>query len=253
MIDLGRVPADAPTETETELTIDELAADSRIPSRTIRFYQQKGVLFAPVIKGRVAYYGARHKERLELIAQLQDRGLRIDAIRDLLARIDKGELDVGEWLGLEAQLKAKWADDSPRTVSESQLLEMFGGAKARPGLISDLVRTKTVARHGETFLVKSPALIAFAARLEQAGVDLEIAIGAHEILKKHLAKASRELVDHFFGKATEIDAREVLEVLRPLGLEAVRVVFAQEMEHVLRDALESGRGAKLPTRKPRKK
>jgi MerR HTH family regulatory protein len=51
---------------EAELTIDELAADSRIPSRTIRFYQQKGVLLPPVIKGRVAYYGPRHKERLEL-------------------------------------------------------------------------------------------------------------------------------------------------------------------------------------------
>jgi hypothetical protein len=102
-------------------------------------------------------------------------------------------------------------------------------------------------------LVKSPALVAFAARLEHAGVDLEVAIGAHEILRRHLAKASKELVDHFFGKASDIDAREVLEVLRPLGLEAVRVVFAQEMEHVLRDALESGRGAKLPTKKAKKK
>lgn len=239
--------------TEADLTIDELAADSRIPSRTIRFYQQKGVLLPPVIKGRVAYYGARHKERLELIAQLQDRGLRIDGIRDLLARIDKGELDVGEWLGLEAQLKAKWADDAPRTLTESELLETFGGKKSRPGLLADLVRTKTVQRHGETYLVKSPALLTFAARLEHAGVDLEIALGAHEILKKHLAKASRELVDHFFGRATDLDTREVLEVLRPLGLEAVRVVFAQEMERVLRDTLESGRGAKLPTRKPRKR
>lgn len=250
MLDLVRVPVEAPTE--EELTIDELAAASRIPSRTIRFYQQKGVLFAPVIKGRVAYYGPRHKERLELIAQLQDRGLRIDAIRDLLARIDKGELDVGEWLGLEAQLKARWADDAPRTVSEAELLEMFGGARARPGLISDAVRNKVVERHGETFLVKSPALVAFAARLEHAGIDLEVAIGAHEILKRHLAKAAKELVDHFFGKASDVDAREVLEVLRPLGLEAVRVVFAQEMEHVLRDALESGRGAKLPTKKTKK-
>ena len=39
-------------------------------------------------------------ERLKLIAQLQDRGLRIDAIRDLLASIDRGELDLAEWLGV---------------------------------------------------------------------------------------------------------------------------------------------------------
>ena len=40
-----------------QLTIDELAAQSRVPSRTIRYYQSKGVLPPPEIKGRVAYYG----------------------------------------------------------------------------------------------------------------------------------------------------------------------------------------------------
>ena len=80
-----------------EMTIDELAAQTRVPSRTIRFYQSKGVLPPPGIKGRVAYYGPSHIERLGLIAKLQDRGLRIDAIRALVARIDRGELDVGEW------------------------------------------------------------------------------------------------------------------------------------------------------------
>ena len=43
-----------------------------------------GALMPPEIRGRVAYYGPAHVERLKLIAQLQDRGLRIDAIRDLL-------------------------------------------------------------------------------------------------------------------------------------------------------------------------
>ena len=65
--------------TEETLTIDELAAASRVPSRTIRFYQSRGALMAPEIRGRVAFYGKPHIERLKLIAQLQDRGLRIDA------------------------------------------------------------------------------------------------------------------------------------------------------------------------------
>lgn len=239
-----------------EYTIDDLAAVSRVPSRTIRFYQQKGVLPAPVIKGRVAYYGDKHKERLELIAQLQDRGLRIDAIRELLGRIDKGELDVGEWLGLEAQLKAPWAEDAPRTMSEDEIAALFGskdGVRGRPGVISDLVRQKAITRQGTAFHVRSPALLAFAARLEQMGVDLEVAIAAHEILRRHLGKAARELVDHFFAKASDVDARELLAELRPLGLEAVRVVFAQEMESVLREALESGRGARLTTKKHKRK
>src|SRR5579864_6298655 len=85
-------------------TIDELAAAAKVPSRTIRFYQSRGALMPPEIRGRVAYYGGAHLERLKLIAQLQDRGLRIDAIRDLLTSIDRGEVDLAEWLGVEQQV-----------------------------------------------------------------------------------------------------------------------------------------------------
>src|SRR5580698_5270530 len=115
-----------------EHTIDDLSALTKVPSRTIRFYQAKGVLPRPELRGRVAFYGPSHVERLELIASLQDRGLRIDTIRELCARIDKGELDVNEWLGLDAQLQGPWASDKPRTVTEAELTEMVG--EARPGL-----------------------------------------------------------------------------------------------------------------------
>ena len=98
--------------------IDELAAASRVPSRTIRFYQSRGALMHPEIRGRVAYYGKQHVERLKLIAQLQDRGLRIDAIGDLMKRIDRGEVDLAEWLGVEEQVQAPWALDQARTVTE---------------------------------------------------------------------------------------------------------------------------------------
>src|SRR6185437_6527110 len=96
------------------------------------------------IKGRVAYYGEPHLERLQLIASLQDRGLRIEAIRELVARIDRGEVDIKEWLGLEAQLSQPWDDDQPRTVTEDELFELAG--RKRAGLLNDLVRGKLVER-----------------------------------------------------------------------------------------------------------
>src|SRR5258708_24418105 len=37
----------------TEYTIDELASTARVPSRTIRFYQSRGALMPPEIRGRV--------------------------------------------------------------------------------------------------------------------------------------------------------------------------------------------------------
>ena len=69
----------------TALTIDELAAQVGVPTRTIRFYQARGALMRPEIRGRVAYYGDAHVERIKLIAQLQDRGLRIDVDNPLAA------------------------------------------------------------------------------------------------------------------------------------------------------------------------
>jgi DNA-binding transcriptional MerR regulator len=248
-------PTPIPTPGPDEHTIDDLAALAKVPSRTIRFYQSKGVLPRPELRGRVAYYGPAHVERLKLIASLQDRGLRIDAIRELVARIDKGELDVNEWLGLDLELQTSWANEKPRTMTEAELVELFGEARASipPGAIAALVRSKLLERHGEVFLVRSPALLQVAARLSAAGVDLELAREAADILRKHLAKAAGEVVEHFFEHAregfgrgaTHEDIAAALQALRPVGLEAVRVIYAQEMDRVLRRMAESGRTAKL--------
>lgn len=242
-----------------QLTIDALSAQTSVPSRTIRFYQSKGVLPPPEKKGRVAFYGPEHVERLELIGQLQDRGLRIDAIRTLLSRIERGEVDLGEWLGLEAQLTASWAGDQPRTVSENELFELAGSK--RPGLIADLVRAKAVKRTGDVYLVRSPALLQVAMRLEAAGVDLESALSAEAILRKHLGRAAREVAMQFFTLAEkgrvqppeDGDWSRLLEELRPTAIEAVRLVFGQEMERVLREVVESGKTAKLPVRRRKRR
>jgi DNA-binding transcriptional MerR regulator len=230
-------------EGPTEHTIDELSALTRVPSRTIRFYQAKGVLPRPEVRGRVAYYGPPHVQRLSLIASLQDRGLRIDAIRELVARIDKGELDVNEWLGLDAELQGAWAPDQPRTMTEAEILEIVG--EPRPGLLSSLARARLVERHGDVYLVKSPALLGVAARLLAAGVDLDLSREAGDILRKHLGRAAADLAEHFFAHARDEDFKAALAALRPLGLEAVRVIFAQEMERVLRKKAERGDTVKL--------
>ncbi|HEY8091699.1 MAG TPA: MerR family transcriptional regulator [Polyangiaceae bacterium] len=237
-------------------TIDELAAAARVPSRTIRFYQSRGALMPPEIRGRVAYYGPPHVERLKLIAQLQDRGLRIDAIRDVLASIDRGELDLAEWLGVEQQVQAPWANDQPRTVTESELYELAG--TRRPGVIADLVRARLVERQSDVYLVRSPALLAIAMKLEAAGIDLETASAASGLVRKHLSRLSEDVVDLFMKRAGDgaiapRDLGTVFETLRPLGTEAVRVIFGRAMEKQLRKLYESGAMAKLPGKARRTK
>jgi DNA-binding transcriptional MerR regulator len=237
------------TSNEGELTIDELATRTRVPSRTIRFYQSKGALMPPVIRGRVAIYGDAHVERLALIAQLQDRGLRMDAIRDLCSSIDRGEVDLAEWLGVEQQMQASWANDRPRTVTTEEVYELCGAR--RPGLLADLVRARILEPKGDVYLLASPALLAVAMKLEGAGIDLETSTGAATLLRKHMARAAADLVEFFVDRAGQgaIDAKDaggLFEALRPTGQEAVRVVFGREMEKALRKLLESGKAAKLP-------
>ena len=245
--------AGSSNEGGAEYTIDDLASISQVPSRTIRFYQSKGVLPKPVIKGRVAFYGKPHLERLELIASLQDRGLRIEAIRELVSRIDKGELDIGEWLGLEAQLQQPWASDQPCTVGEEELYELAG--RKRAGLLNDLVRGKLVERRGNVFFVPSPALLAIAARLEAAGIDIDDVVRAKTILEKYVGRAARELTELVVSRAGEgadVDHAKAVEELRPLAMEGVRVVFAQAMQAELRELALSARAAKVARRRSKK-
>lgn len=239
-----------------EYTIDDLASVAHLPSRTIRFYQSRGALMAPEIRGRVAYYRHAHVKRLELIAQLQDRGLRIDAIRDLVVSIDRGELDLAEWLGVEQEVQSSWAHDQPRTVTEAELYDLVG--TKRPGIIGELLRTRLIERHGDVFLLRSPALLAVAMKLESVGIDLETASSASSILRKQMARTASDLVDLFVKRVDEgaieiSDAGKLFQELRPTGIEAVRVIFGREMERALRKLLESGKLAKLPVRARRAK
>ena len=58
----------------------ELAEDSRVPARTIRYYIARGVLPPPVVGGRAALYAEEHLERLTRIQKLQAHGLTLAQI-----------------------------------------------------------------------------------------------------------------------------------------------------------------------------
>ena len=76
--------------TVEEFTIDELAARTGTTVRTIRFYNESGLLPPAERRGRLAYYGAPHRIRLELVQQLQQHGYTLAAITKVLARLPEG-------------------------------------------------------------------------------------------------------------------------------------------------------------------
>ncbi len=55
------------------LRIDDLAHQSGVPSRTIRFYNTEGLLPVPIMQGRVAYYNQEHLLVLNLIKEFKEQ------------------------------------------------------------------------------------------------------------------------------------------------------------------------------------
>jgi len=66
-----------------EWTLRELAAESGVPERTIRFYISKGILDPPLRGGRGAVYGPDHLARLREIRGFQSKGLMLAEIARL--------------------------------------------------------------------------------------------------------------------------------------------------------------------------
>ena len=58
----------------TGLRVEELAARADVSVDTIRFYQKRRLLPAPERRGRIAWYGPEHVDRLAQIRDLQQRG-----------------------------------------------------------------------------------------------------------------------------------------------------------------------------------
>lgn len=229
-----------------EYTIDDLAAHTGVPSRTIRYYRSQGALQKPEIRGRRAIYGEDHVDRLQLIAKLQERGLQIKAIRELVARIDTGEVELTEWLGLAENLRQPWHDDAPTVLSDDELEGRLSDAP--PGALQVALDAGLVEPDDDGYRVPSPELLRILLQMQAAGIDLATTTSGIGIVQRHTRAMVDELVDHYRGRAgrgfgltgsaADIDA--ALASLRPLGSAVVRTVFAIEMQEALARLIESG-------------
>jgi DNA-binding transcriptional MerR regulator len=226
------------------LSVEEVAARTGVTVRTIRYYQSEGLLPTPTRHGREVRYGDEHLERLELITRLQERGLRLTAIAELVRQNDS----VGDWLGLTESLTQPWTDDRPLLLGEEELRTRIGDAGVSG---DDLVRTEVVERRADTtpvtYLVASPGMLDIALQLAGLGIDLDIAAGLRSLLQARLRALATDLVSKFTDEvsltlltdAGPADLTRVLQQLRPLTRRSVDLLFAAEMERAQRDLLEA--------------
>jgi DNA-binding transcriptional MerR regulator len=228
----------------------ELAIRSGLPARTIRFYQSADVLPRPDRRGRSAIYREHHLERLRLIAELQDRGLTLSAIRHLLGRRASPGMSVGDWLGLDETLRGPWSEDRPTVVDADELADVLGERPA--GLQSRLERSRYLEHQPDgSWLIRSPALLDLALQLQDAGIDVELTGQATELLRRRLARAVDDLIVLFAGRnATGFagggsmeELATSLQTLRPIAQEAAGIILAHEVERGLQGLLEGGPAA----------
>ncbi len=232
-----------------EYGLAELAEVSGVSQRTIRYYQTEHVLAPPAKKGREAVYGHEHRDRLGLIAELRDRGLTLQTIRELVTTTHPTRT-VAEWLGVDATLRAPWSDDRPAALTHDELVALLADtADVRPGLIAELHDAGYVeSRPDGTWFIPSPTLLDHALRLRSGGIDIEVSAMIRDLLRRRLSKAVADTVKllversgtGFAGSATPDELATAVGALRPIARETTSVILAQEVERALAELVRAG-------------
>lgn len=239
--------------------IEDLAHRSGATVRTIRAYQDRGLLPRPERRGRANVYSDAHLVRLRQIADLLDRGYTLASIKELLEAWDTGR-GLGGVLGLVAEVDGPWTDEEAVRISRAELDERFGGYPDDEAVAEavELGVLEPVPGDEGVFLVPSPQELSVAAELYAAGVPLSAISGHLRELRgqvEHIASRFLEFTtEHVFARylqgphrPTEADAAEAASLvrrLRPLAQKTVDAELARAMRSLavrhLRQQLERG-------------
>ena len=150
-------------------SIDELASLVGVPTRTVREYRTLGLIEPPRKEGRVGRYDESHRQRLELIARLQERGYSLAAIRDLCAASASGR-SLDDILGGSS---AVVIDQGAVSYSTNELVE------AVPAMADEGIRMAAIDAglihaadaDDRTWHVRAPALLSLVGDAMSAGVE----------------------------------------------------------------------------------
>ncbi|MGD6753300.1 MerR family transcriptional regulator [Streptomyces sp. BH105] len=234
---------DAAARPGAEYRIEDLAHHSGATVRTIRAYQDRGLLPRPERRGRANVYTDTHLARLRQIADLLDRGYTLASIKELLEAWDAGR-GLGGVLGLVAEVDGPWTDERAGRITRAELDERFGGDPDEAAVLDavELGVLERVPGREDEFLVPSPQELTVAAELHAAGVPLS-AISEHlRELRGHVEHIAARFLEftteHVFARylgplpptdAEAAEAASLVRRLRPLAQQSVDAELARAM------------------------
>ena len=227
-----------------EMTVDELAARTGMTVRTLRFYASEGLLPAPQRRGRVAYYDARHRMRLDLVRTLQEHGYTLSAIQRVLSRIPD-DATPAEY-AVQSAVLAPWLPEHTEDFDRSGL-ERRAGQRIDEDQVDQLVALGALERRPDGRFRASPAMLGHAVELLTLPVPPEVLKDSARIIEEHATAVANELTE-LFARAIwgpyqrgEIDSDQVvaiLERMRPLALQGLLGAFARAADETAHRRLE---------------
>jgi DNA-binding transcriptional MerR regulator len=241
---LGRVTG-TQAAVDGELTVDELAARTGMTVRTLRFYASEGLLPPPHRRGRVAYYDAGHRMRLDLVRTLQKHGYTLSAIQRVLARIPQNA-SPAEY-AVQSAVLAPWLPEQTEELDRAGL-ERRAGRRIADDQVEYLISLGAVERRPDGTFVASPAMLGHAVELMQLPVPPSVLRESSAIIEEH-ATAVADGLTELFARAIwgpyqrgEIDHEQVVAILdrmRPLALQGLLGAFARAADEAAHRRLEA--------------
>ncbi|MGY2873743.1 DNA-binding transcriptional MerR regulator [Marmoricola sp. URHA0025 HA25] len=236
---------DAPDDEGELLTVDELAAVTGMTVRTTRYYAGLGLLPPPTRRGRMAYYSAEHRARLELIRALQDHGFTLAAIEKYLARVP-ADASV-EDLAIQRAMLTSWKSGSHELVTRRQL-EARAGRRLDADQLERLEASMGILPAGDGRFELLPAFDV-AVRSLDLDIPVDSLVAAGEAITRHMEALADELTSilkdrvlapyHEKPKTEAAKARfeQTMARLRQLTLEAVVSGFQRAANQVITRSL----------------
>lgn len=216
-------------------TVDELARAANTMSTTVRMYQNKGLLHAPVRHGRIAVYDESHLARIRLITELQRRGHSLAGIAELIASYERGE-PLADVLGLSALRQP-----IPVRVPLVELVERLGGAALSPEDMARAAVAGLVDLDGTDAVVADRRFLDIGSALVDLGVPARVVLDEWESLSEVMAGVSARFVEVFetqllphLGSASLDEVTRTVDRLAGLA----REVTVTALEHSLRRDVE---------------
>jgi DNA-binding transcriptional MerR regulator len=228
---------------EELLTLQRLTERVGVSVRNIRFYTTRGLLPAPIRRGRSGYYSAEHVVRLELVRELQAHGFTLSAIEKYVARIPADASP--ETIALHRTLLTPWMAELPETISRRELVRRAG----RPLTDDDL---DTLNALGIVFPTKQGkyqvalAHLSVGVALLDLGMPLDAALAAQDIFAAHGRQVADELTELFRtkvwpaykeGVTSPEQLRRVVEKFKPVSVAALVTAYESAVNETKRETV----------------